>query len=190
MDKKLNNKLLEKSVDVEPVGVIYSLSSSKVEDFVYNLLVNKFDVDKVNLVKCIVSGNKSRPEVQIGVFIDKYSADINTNRNNDIPDFIRKKLESGAAYPSQKLKQAVSALTPEIELKMSGNQVVIILDIFRVLGLMLMANPKFHNINIVEADRVKGESVMIVYKTIKSNDFGGNDNDSAAKTLLKLSKRY
>ena len=114
MDKKLNNKLLEKSVDVEPVGVIYSLSSSKVEDFVYNLLVNKFDVDKVNLVKCIVSGNKSRPEVQIGVFIDKYSADINTNRNNDIPDFIRKKLESGAAYPSQKLKQAVSALTPEI----------------------------------------------------------------------------
>lgn len=190
MNEKMNNKLLEKAVDCEPIGVIYSISSTKVEDFIYNLLVNKFDIDKVNLVKCIVSGNKSRPEVQVGVFLDKYSNDVNTNRNNDIPDFIRKKLESGAAYPSQKLKQAVSALTPEIDLKMNGNQVVILLDIFRVLGLMLMANPKFHNINIVEAERVKGESIMIVYKTIKTNDFGGNDNDSAAKTLMKLSKRY
>ena len=183
-----NNDLLNKSVNVDPIGVIYSITSTDVENYVYNLLQSK-GIDGVQFVKCVVSGNEKRPEVQVGVFMNKHSKNIRSNsRNNDIADFLKKQLDSGLYYPDNDLATILKPLTHEVKLQLQGNQVICLLDIFRVLGLMLLVNPRFHNINIAEATRVKKESVMIVYKTVKQNN-SFNDNDSAAKTLMKLSKR-
>ena len=98
-------------------------------------------------------------------------------------------MDSGLYYPDQQLSQLLKPLTKEVKLHIQGNQVVCLLDIFRVLGLMLMVNPHKHSINITEAKRIKSESVMIVWKTVKQqNSF--SDNDSASKTLAKLSRKY
>ncbi len=185
-----NNNLLNKSVDVDPIGVIYSITATDVEQYVYNLLSNQ-GIDGVQFVKCVVNGNEKRPEVQLGVFMNKHSKNIrNNSRNNDIADFLKKQLDSGLYYPDEALSKILKPLTHEVKMQLQGNQVIVLLDIFRVLGLMLLANPRVHNINIAEASRVKKESVMIVYKTIKQNNGFGNDNDSAAKTLMKLSKKW
>ena len=92
-------------------------------------------------------------------------------------------------YPDEALAKILKPLTYEVKMQLQGNQVICLLDIFRVLGLMLLANPRVHNINIAEATRIKKDSVMIVYKTVKQSG-GFDNNDSAAKTLMKLSKRY
>lgn len=99
-------------------------------------------------------------------------------------------MDSGLYYPDQALSNILKPLTQEVKLQMQGNQVIVLLDIFRVLGLMLMADPRRNNINIAEATRIKKESVMIVYKTIRTQGNGFDNNDSAAKTLMKLSKKW
>ena len=53
---KNNNELLNKSVNVDPVGVIYSITASDVEQYLYNLL-QKQGIDGVQFVKCVVGGN-------------------------------------------------------------------------------------------------------------------------------------
>lgn len=185
-----NNDLFNKSVDVEPIGVIYSITATEVEQYLYKLLQNQ-GIDGVQFVKCIVTGNDKRPEVQVGIFMNKHSKNIrNNSRNNDIADFLKKQLDSGLYYPDEALSKILKPLTKEVKLQLQGNQVICLLDIFRVLGLMLLANPRLHQINITEATRIKKDSVMIVYKTLKGNDMGFDNSDSAAKTLMKLSKRY
>ena len=189
MSQNNNNELLNKSVNVDPVGVIYSITASDVEQYLYNLL-QKQGIDGVQFVKCVVSGNEKRPEVTVGVFLNKHSKNIVSNsRNNDIADFLKKQLDSGLYYPDEALAKILKPLTYEVKMQLQGNQVICLLDIFRVLGLMLVANPRVHNINIAEATRIKKDSVMIVYKTVKQSG-GFDNNDSAAKTLMKLSKRY
>lgn len=181
------NELLNKAVDLDPIGLIYSITATECEDFLTNLF-GKQGIDCY--VKVTVSGNEKRPEVMAGVFINKNSKHIKSNsNNNNVADFLKKKMDSGLYYPDQQLSQLLKPLTKEVKLHFQGNQVVCLLDIFRVLGLMLMVDPRKHCINITEAKRIKSESVMIVWKTIKQqNSF--SDNDSASKTLAKLSRKY
>lgn len=187
MGQQNKNDLLNKAVDLDPIGLIYSITASETEDFLTNLFA-KQGIDCY--VKVAVSGNEKRPEVMAGVFINKNSKHIRSNSsNNNVADFLKKKMDSGLYYPDQQLSQLLKPLTKEVKLHIQGNQVVCLLDIFRVLGLMLMVDPRKHSINITEAKRIKSESVMIVWKTIKQqNNF--SDNDSASKTLAKLSRKY
>lgn len=181
------NELLNKAVDLDPIGLIYSITASECEEFLTGLFA-KQGIDVYS--KVAVSGNEKRPEVMCGIFISKNSKHIkSSSNNNNVADFLKKKLDSGLYYPDQQLSQLLKPLTKEVKLHIQGNQVVCLLDIFRVLGLMLMVDPRRHAINITEAKRIKSESVMIVWKTIKQqNDFG--NNDSASKTLAKLSRKY
>lgn len=181
------NELLNKAVELDPIGLIYSITATECEDFLTGLF-NKQGIDVYT--KVAVSGNEKRPEVMCGVFINKNSKHIKSNsNNNNVADFLKKKMDSGLYYPDQQLSQLLKPLTKEVKLHIQGNQVVCLLDIFRVLGLMLMVDPRKHSINITEAKRIKSESVMIVWKTIKQqNSF--SDNDSASKTLAKLSRKY
>ena len=187
MGNQNKNDLLNKAVDLDPIGLIYSITATEAEDFLTNLF-SKQGIDCY--VKVAVSGNEKRPEVMCGVFINKNSKHIKSNsNNNNVADFLKKKMDSGLYYPDQQLSQLLKPLTKEVKLHMQGNQVVCLLDIFRVLGLMLMVDPRKHSINITEAKRIKSESVMIVWKTVKQqNSF--SDNDSASKTLAKLSRKY
>lgn len=184
-----NNGLLSKAVAVDPIGVIYSLTSSEVESFVYDLF-KKQGINDV-FVKCSVAGNEKRPEVMVGVFINKHSKCIRTSNNNrDVADFLKRQMDSGLYYPDQQLTALLKPMTKEVKLHLQGNQVVCLLDIFKVLGLMLLAKPGKHQLNITEAKRIKGESVMIVWKTLRSNGSFESDNDSASKTLAKLSRKW
>ena len=188
MGNQNKNELLNKAVDLDPIGLIYSITASECEDFLTGLF-NKQGINDA-YVKVAVSGNEKRPEVMCGIFINKNSKHIKSNSDtNNVADFLRKKMDSGLYYPDQQLTQLLKPLTKEVKLHIQANQVVCLLDIFRVLGLMLMVNPHKHSINITEAKRIKSESVMIVWKTVKQqNSF--SDNDSASKTLAKLSRKY
>lgn len=186
---KNKEELLNKAIDINPIGLIYSITATDCEEFLSSLF-KKQGVEAY--CKVAVSGNEKRPEVMCGVFINKNSNHIKTNNNNNnVADFLKKKMDSGLYYPDQQLSQLLKPLTKEVKLHLQGNQVVCLLDIFRVLGLMLMVDPRKHSINITEAKRIKSESVMIVWKTIKqqNNNFDAN-NDSASKTLAKLSRKY
>lgn len=187
MNQNKNNDLLNKSVDLDPIGLIYSITASECEDFLTSLF-SKQGIEV--FAKVAVSGNEKRPEVMCGIFVNKNSKHIKSNsNNNNVADFLKKKMDSGLYYPDQQLSQLLKPLTKEVKLHIQGNQVVCLLDIFRVLGLMLMVDPRKHAINITEAKRIKSESVMIVWKTIRQqNNF--SDNDSASKTLAKLSRKY
>ena len=54
MSQNLNNDLLNKSVDVDPIGVIYSITATDVEQYLFNLL-SKQGIDGVQFVKCVYS---------------------------------------------------------------------------------------------------------------------------------------
>ena len=93
--KANNNKytILDRVVDVEPSGVIYTIKGSTVEEFVEEYLSRK-NVDGVSEVKVRVhSEGRNRPDIALYLFMDQNSKGI-TSQMNNVPPMLRNKVDT------------------------------------------------------------------------------------------------
>lgn len=162
--------LLSTNTDVEPVGVIYNITGSAVEEFVQNYLQGLKNVDGVAAVRVsVVRDGAERPELALYVLLNSNSKDVVTNMNN-IPRHIRNKMDVGSYRASDKLKQAMYPICKEFKIGVHRQGVLYVkCDVFKALGMMLDAEPRIHTVNIPSVMRIKKNNSIIT--VIKANKF-------------------
>ena len=171
------SNLLEKSVNAEPVGVIYNFKTSLVDEWVYNVLTNKFKIDGIDTVKTSVTRGGKTPEIAVYVFIKPQSANLKSNTHR-IPEHIRKKMEEGVYTADNNLKSALMPLCDKFKLGTTKGLVFCKLNIFKVLGAMVAVNPREHTISILEINKMKKDSIITVLKSMKFvHENNGGDGD-------------
>ena len=101
-----NNKvdLLEKNVDLNPVGVIYNLTGTMVENFVEDYLTSK-GVDGISNVKVLLRNEgRNTSTVAAYLFINRNSKGIVSNERQ-VPPMLKGKLDKVNVKLSDELKQ-------------------------------------------------------------------------------------
>lgn len=185
--------ILDRTVDIEPSGVIYTIKGSSVEEFVEEYLARK-NVDGVSEVKVRVrSEGKTRPEVALYLFMDQNSKCISSQMNN-VPPMLRNKVDS-------KVNMKLSDEFRKILYPLCGNDIksgkaenreyYVKLDIFRAVGLMFAVNPNRHSLVISDAQAIPGgrDSVISIVKNEAFNGFSGNGGDNRARQIDFFEKR-
>lgn len=185
--------ILDRTVDIEPSGVIYSIKGSTIEEFVEEYLSKK-NVDGVTEVKVRVrSEGKTRPEVAIYLFMNQDSKCISSEMHN-VPAMLRNKVDS-------KVNMKLTDDFRKILYPLCGNDIksgkaenreyYIKLNIFRAVGLMFSVNPNRHHLVISDAKIIPGgrDCVISVVKNETFNGFSGG-GDNRARQIDYLEKRY
>jgi len=186
------NNILDKTIDINPVGVIYNLTSEIIEDYVEQYLASK-GVDNISRVKLMVRNEgKTSPYVALYLFLNKNSSAIVSNINS-IPPVLRDKIDKVSVSMSDEFKKVVTPLTGnDIESgRAEGADYYVKLNIFRAIGMMLSADPRKHNLVITDAKRLpRGNSVISVLKGTNYNYGGSSDNDKYSRQVDSLEKRH
>ena len=197
MSNEVKNKkysILDRTVDIEPTGVIYSIKGSNIEEYVEEYLRRK-NVDGVSEVKVHVrSEGKTHPEVALYLFMDERSNCISSHMNN-VPAMLKDKIDN-------KINMKLSDNFKQILFPLCGNEIqsgkaqnreyYIKMDIFRAVGLMFSANPSRHSLVISDAKTIPGgrDCIISVVKNESYNGFsGGNNGDNYARQIEYLEKR-
>jgi len=186
--------ILDRTVNIEPSGVIYSIKGSTIEEFVEEYLSKK-NVDGVSEVKVRVrSEGKNRPEVAIYLFMNQESNYISSEMNN-VPAMLRNKVDS-------KVNMKLTEDFRKILYPLCGNDIksgkadnreyYVKLDIFRAVGIMFSVNPDRHSLVISDAKIIPGgrDCVISVVKNEMFTGFSGGGGDSRARQIDYLEKRY
>lgn len=185
--------ILDRTVDIEPSGVIYNIKSSVIEEFVEEYLAHK-NVDGVSEVKVRIKGEgKSRPEVVIYLFMNQDSKCISSQMNN-VPPMLRNKVDS-------KVNMKLTEEFRKVLYPFCGNEIIsgkaenreyyVKLDIFRVVGVMLAANPNRHSLVISDARNIPGgrDGIISVVKNEMYNGFSTGGGDTRTRQIDYLEKR-
>lgn len=175
-----NTGLLNTSVDIDPVAVIYNVTNDIVEQFVYEYLHDAKGIEGVIGVRSSLVRSGQRPEISIYVFLRMDSKDVSSQMQN-VPKILRNKMDVGGYRASDRLFDAMKALVGRNQFRVGvkGNTVYIKIDIFRALGMVLGANPNRQQITINEVQPLKKK--RFVMSVVKSNKFldkadtGGGD---------------
>ncbi len=181
------SKLLDKAINVEPVGVVYNFKGNAIDEWVYNLLTNKFNIDGVEVVKTNVTRVGKNPEVVVYVFIRPSSRNVKSNIAR-IPEHLRKRMDEGVYTADDHLRKALLPLCDKFKLGTTRGLVFCKLDIFKVLGAMLAVNPKQQTINILDINRMKKDSVLTVMKSIKFVDENHDSSDKYSNIINQLER--
>ena len=180
----MSNNLLDKVVNIQPVGVVYNLSGSDLKEFVLNYL-NKMGISGIASVGTnMLRAGSSRPEIGLYVILETSSVDVTSNMRN-IPSHIRKKMEGGGYRPSEKLKQALIPICKDIRLVTKDRYVIIKCDVFKVLALMFKADPRVHTLSIPEVAKIKGDCIFTL---IKGSKFVGEPEKGGDKFARLISE--
>jgi hypothetical protein len=182
-NNQVEKSIVETAVSIEPVAVVYNLENDAVENFVYNYLNQIKGVEGIAAARLAVvrDGNRN-PELSLYVFIDQRSKEVFTSMQN-VPEHLRRKMDVGGYRASEKLHKALLPIVREYKIVSDGrNKLVYVkLDVFKVLGLMLAADPRKHNLIVTEVLKLKkGRSVTTV---IKSNRYVDKDDNRGDKYL-------
>lgn len=184
--------ILDKTVEIEPSGVIYNITNDVIEEFVENFLSSK-KVPGVTKVKVQVrnEGNTA-PRVAIYMFLNKNS-DAVISDINAIPQMLRNKIAKVNIRLSDDFKKTILPFTGnEIESGNADNREYFVkLDIFRVIGFMVAADPARHNLAITDAKRLpNGNSIISVVKLESFNSTGGNNGDKYSRMIDNFERRH
>ena len=186
--------ILDRTVDIEPSGVIYSIKGSTIEEFVEEYLAKK-NVNGVSEVKVHVkSEGKNRPEVAIYLFMNQDSKFISSEMNN-VPAMLRNKVDS-------KVNMKLTEDFRKILYPLCGNEIksgkaenreyYVKLDIFRAVGLMFAVNPNRHSLVISDAKIIPGVRdcvISVVKNEMFNGGFTGNNRDNRARQIDYLERR-
>lgn len=183
-EQNQTEKLLDKTVNIDPIGVIYNVMGSSIERFAFKYL-EKAGIDGINAVTVAVkSEGIDRPFVQLFLFVSKNSTSLKSNAGS-VPAALRHKMEETDVFLTDAAKKILSPLVSNGEIRISkvpgkGEGYMIELNIFKVLGVMFMASPSEHALTIHSAKRLDSgdESILAVIKQIrpeyKVRDNSGN----------------
>ena len=191
---KENYSILDRTVDIEPSGVIYSIKGSNVEEFVEEYLARK-NVDGVSEVKVRVrSEGKTRPEVALYLFMDQNSKYISSQMNN-VPPMLRNKVDSKVNMSlSDEFKNILYPLcgTNIKSGKAENREYYIKLDIFRAVGMMFAVNPRRHSLVITDARSIPGgrDSIISIVKNETFSGINSGGGDNRARQIDFLEKRH
>lgn len=189
---KVKNNLLDKTIDIEPVGVIYNLTSEMVENYVENYLY-KSGVDGVSRVKLLVRNEgRTNPYISLYLFIDRNSKAI-VSSVQSVPDILKDKIDKVRMNLSDDFKKIIRPLVgQDIESgRAEGRDVYVKLNIFRTVGMMLSVTPGKHNLTISDAKRLpKGNAVFSVVKTSNYSYGSSDDGDKYSRQVNDLERRH
>lgn len=165
--------LLDKNVEIDPVGIVYNITGSAIEDFIYSYLVGTRKIEGVSAVRTsVIHDGSTSPKMALYVFINLNSNDVISGMRG-IPRQIANKMDEGNYRVSEKLKNAIMPLCREFRVYTNTREGVIyfICDIFKAIGLMFAVNPRIHSLSIPEIIRLKKKnSIITVIKTLKYLD--------------------
>lgn len=195
MNNKREYSILDRTVNVEPTGVIYSVKSSTVEEFVAEYLAKK-NVDGVSEVKVYIrSEGRQRPEVVIYLFMDQNSKCI-TSQANNVPAMLRNKIETKVNMNlTDDFKRTLMPLCGNNikSGKAENREYFVKLDIFRVVGIMFSVDPRRHQIVITDTKVIpgsRGDGIISIVKNETISSSFGSGNDNRARQIDYLEKKY
>lgn len=162
VNNRNQSSIMDTAVKIEPVAVVYNITNEEIENFVYTYLTQGKGIQGVQGVACRARKFGQSPDISIYAFLDTSSEDIISNMR-DIPPHLRNKMDLGGIRLADRLANAVRPLSNELRcgLHDSESSAWVKLDIFRVLGSMLAADRRRHNIVITRADDLKKKSISI-----------------------------
>lgn len=169
--------LVETTVDIDPVAVVYNIQNEDIETFVYNFLTQAKGIQGVAAVRVHVVRDGSRnPELALYLFLHQDSKDVFSGLKN-VPEHLRFKMDVGGLKASDKLFNALKPIVNEFKISAEPKQQLfyIKLDVFKVLGLMLAAEPRKHHITVSEVVKLKKKRSIVT--VIKSNRFVDKHDD-------------
>lgn len=165
------------TIGIEPVGAIFTPDSDTINAAVKEYLNSK-GIQGGDVVLDIVPNRRTGfNEVSAYLFFNKNNRDIEQGKSG-LPPHLRHKMENGHYRTSQKLSQAVRPIMMQNENRNNQHPSVVIanglaaiqLDIFRLMTMLLDADPQLHDILITEAKVVKNRTIITVFKNKKFVD--------------------
>ena len=183
--------LLARSVNCEPVGVMYNVTGSMVEDYVIQYLTNQ-GVDGIANVKVHLKNDRGLTSVAVYLFISKHSKGVISNER-DIPEMLRSKVDKVDLKLSDDLKRILVPLAgQEFQAgKAERGEYYVKLNIFYILGLMFSAVQGVHQLTIPTATAIPGSKDCVI-SLIKQERYqrGGNNgnNDNYSRQVENLER--
>lgn len=185
--------LLDRTVDIEPIGVIYNVPGSAVQDFITDYLTKVKGINGIETVRVAVKREGiQRPEVSLYVIIDPDSEEIISNLGN-VPSHLKKKMDEAQYKISDKLKNALYPITRDFKLFYYAPEKLLYIkaDIFKALGLMFKSDPTRFDLTIAKVEKLKKKDcVLSVVKEVKfiDND-DGNFGDRFDTMISRIEYR-
>jgi hypothetical protein len=171
-ENKNNINVMTKVADIDPVGVVYNVTNTQIEEFVYDFLTKVKNIQGVSTVRFSVlnEGDVRRgiaPDVTLLLFLDLASPDVASDMNK-IPAHLRRLMDATTLRASDKLYDALQPITRKFNMGafVKEQEAYVQLDMFRVLGLMFAAKRDVHQVTVMDVKQTsKGRSVVMVAKT-------------------------
>lgn len=188
-----STNLLDKVVNIDPVGVIYNMTGDMVEDFVEQYLYSK-GVDGVSAVKVHVKNEgRNNPYIAVYLFMNKDSKFI-VSEIQSIPKVLRDKIDKVNISMSDDFKKIIAPLAGnDIESgRAEGNDYFVKLNIFRVIGMMLAVDRRKHSLTIMDAKKFPkgGNSLFSVMKGVQYTYGGSNNGDKYTRQINNLERKF
>lgn len=175
------NELFETNAG-EPVGVVYNVQADDLAVFIKDYLAGA-GITRIERVAFAIDNDG---KVKGFLFINNASDAID-GQESRVPARLRNRIEGSSEISFKSI--AKDALMPVCGRKIScgrarelNNNVFVRLNPFRCLGLYLKANPKKHDIRILEAaNTMDNRQIITVLKQDASTIRGGYTNNSGDK---------
>jgi|HigsolmetaAR204D_1030405.scaffolds.fasta_scaffold00765_17 hypothetical protein len=163
--------VMERVVDIDPIGAIYNVTNKQIEEFVESYLRDVKGIRGVETARLFVhnEGHIEKgvaPDLNFILFMDLNSEDIVSDINR-IPQHLRKLMAPSSLQPSQKLVDALLPITKGLNLDASvkDNIAYAHLDLIKVLALMFAVKRGIHMVRVLDVKRVgKNNCVFMVAK--------------------------
>lgn len=179
--QQTNHSLVDNNVGIEPVGVVYTLTSTDIADFVDKYLrdikgISDLTGIKTKLIREGEIGGR-QPEFSIYAFLPSNSQNIISDFGN-IPESLRNRMDLGNVRASDQLYKALRPITHEFKMYQQKNLVYTHLSAYRVIGMMLDLNPNEYEIILWEGKHTRKRefalSIMVKKRAISPVNTGGN----------------
>lgn len=179
-EKRNQNKsfrLTDSLVKVEPVGVVFNLTSKIIEDFTMDYLCNTKHIDGVDACRVVMEKSQNGTDIiSVYVFINQRSNDVNS-KEYKVNSIIREKISNSTYTTSQNLQSALGRICRDSRLIAGKGRGLLVAkaDIFKVLAMMLAVDPYRHEIQIMEMARTGKGTIITALKKERISDGDGKD---------------
>ena len=170
--------LLETLIPLEPTSVGYNIEAAKIQEFVESYFNKKLGENNSFMgARCTPTNNGERAEITAFFDLSRGNDIIVNGKDLGIHPDILKRMGGNSINISDQFRNIIAPISYEnITMREApdGNRRIgyIELNIFRVIGLMLSATPKLHDINITNIYGSANGLILTVIKSFKIN-YGG-----------------